>query len=648
MPPTSSVQDLDSTDSLPTPADQQLLLAAWKGDVAQLNEAIQKKASLQSAFHFNGGPEPPTAAAAARHGQLDELQQLMAADNKLAAQDYDGSTALHLAAYKGHMEVAAELLCSSGGRWDIPDKQGQLPLHVASSHNHLGVVELLLHASRTPAHVDAVTSCGATPLALACSKGHGEVVRLLLAAGADPRHILDSNGEDSALLHLVAGAGHLPVLQQLLAAMVAGQGMGSVNAVGPDGLTAVQVALRGGRLACAQALIAAGADVDRVPGVETMYGVTTHFECTLLHWAVSQGLAAAVPLLANPSNLRLCWHRGHTPMALAMVNKDVAVAQALLAAVPPAERHHTWLYDAWTYAVDNKVPAIRALVPGMLRDECELYKQLLQQRQGVGKQEGRGQRNPAAVLAAVASGLWGALSPTAVDAEGLPAVADQGVACFRVVLEVLGLPSAGGCLQQVLQTVESIDQSVGRGEATRQLLWVLHSGWLEGLQPLLQVRQQAVNPLQEMLGTLPPGRQRQQQQQQQQHADGSEGGTSSSAAAGAQNVQSSSCAGVHGSTQGSVPGPSPEKQALAAARAGQWEEFVQHLEQLTGLQPARACEVLAAVVAAKGRGWSPALARLCEVLLGAWWAGRQTAAARAAQEQVRAVVGAVLACNLRV
>jgi hypothetical protein len=227
--------------------------------------------------------------------------------------------------------------------------------------------------------------------------------------------------------------------------------------------------------------------------------------------------------------------------------------------------------------------------------------------------------------------LFDALLGTATRAAGAPAVADQGVACFRVVLEVLGLPAAGGCLQRLLQLFTGIDQSVGHGNLTTQLLWVLHSSWLEGLQPLLQVRQQVVHPLQEVPAAAPCW-----QQQQQQHADGWR------ESAGAQDVHSSAHAGMLRSTQMPALSPDPEQLALAAAGAGQSGEFVQHLEQLTGLRPDRACEVLSEVATAQGGGRSPGVVRLCEVLLAAWLAARQTAAASAAQEQVEAVLGAVM------
>ena len=73
----------------------------------------------------------------------------------------------------------SELLLA-GANMDSRDCDGFTPLHVASRHNCLGVVEQLLAAN---AKVNILDSSGGTPLKLAARNGHVDVVRALLRRG---------------------------------------------------------------------------------------------------------------------------------------------------------------------------------------------------------------------------------------------------------------------------------------------------------------------------------------------------------------------------------------------------------------------------------------------------------------------------------
>ena len=54
-----------------------------------------------------------------------------------------GSTALHYASCRGHLEIA-ELLTSSGADVNIIDSEGRTALHMASMFGYLEIVQLLL------------------------------------------------------------------------------------------------------------------------------------------------------------------------------------------------------------------------------------------------------------------------------------------------------------------------------------------------------------------------------------------------------------------------------------------------------------------------------------------------------------------------
>lgn len=86
---------------------------------------------------------------------------------------------LMMAALKGHADLARKLIARGA---DI-NKTGWTPLHYASTHGHLAIMQMLLDEH---AYIDAESPNGTTPLMMAAHYGTTEAVRLLLEAGADP------------------------------------------------------------------------------------------------------------------------------------------------------------------------------------------------------------------------------------------------------------------------------------------------------------------------------------------------------------------------------------------------------------------------------------------------------------------------------
>jgi uncharacterized protein len=99
------------------------------------------------------------------------------------AQQGDGSTALHFAAYDDDLAIA-DLLIRAGARVDAPNDLGSTPRHLACNNGSAAMVERLLAAKANP---NAKLLDGETVLMTCARTGSASAVKALLVAGADPK-----------------------------------------------------------------------------------------------------------------------------------------------------------------------------------------------------------------------------------------------------------------------------------------------------------------------------------------------------------------------------------------------------------------------------------------------------------------------------
>ncbi|KAG7171841.1 factor 1-like [Homarus americanus] len=87
---------------------------------------------------------------AARRGNLDLLEECLAAGVSVNALDKSGSSSLHAASQGGHLHCILRLLKEPKLEIDLQNKLGDTPLHCAAYRGHSEVVQLLLkHGANT-------------------------------------------------------------------------------------------------------------------------------------------------------------------------------------------------------------------------------------------------------------------------------------------------------------------------------------------------------------------------------------------------------------------------------------------------------------------------------------------------------------------
>ncbi len=151
--------------------------------------------------------------AAAKQGDADAVQALLAGGADPNPARGDGMTALHMAALEGHADVVASLL-KAGAEVGATTRIGAYtPLHLASQGGHGAVVRALLEKGADATL--ATTNSGTTPLHLASRVLDGEeAVAALLEYGAEVNAREGSVGQTP--LMFAAAYNRTPAIQVLL------------------------------------------------------------------------------------------------------------------------------------------------------------------------------------------------------------------------------------------------------------------------------------------------------------------------------------------------------------------------------------------------------------------------------------------------
>ncbi|XP_048452911.1 ankyrin repeat domain-containing protein 6b isoform X2 [Rhincodon typus] len=221
---------------------ERLLIAAHKGQTENVVQLINKGAKIAVTKHGRTALH-----LAAYKGHIDVVRILLKASCDLDIQDDSDQTALHRAAVVGNTEVISALILEGCGL-DRQDKDGNTALHEACWHGFSQSVKLLVKAG---ANVHAKNQAGNLALHLACQNGHSQSSRVLLLGGSRP-DIKNSMGD--TCLHIATRYNHVTIIRILLSAFC------SVSEKNQAGDSPLHIAAALNHKKIARLLLEAGAD----------------------------------------------------------------------------------------------------------------------------------------------------------------------------------------------------------------------------------------------------------------------------------------------------------------------------------------------------------------------------------------------------
>lgn len=320
-----AVQEVDVNS-----VDEQLLQAAANGNSLLLARLLANGADIDCCHCERGERTPLIVASRGGHASVVEILIMHGANPTL--QDYNGRTALHHSAERGHTSIVRMLVRCGEPIVNMHDKKGQTSLDFAIAKNVGGVVNLLLFNGANDAsgrarklmremrstrnaknNLTVEIESGRLPVHWAAWIGSSCTFQALIDKSVD---IQSTDILGLTPLHIAAMNGSLPIVQ-----IVLNQLRINIDANDSTGATALHHAASSGHVAIVQLLLDRGADRSAKDVNQEMP----------LHEAVSSGQHDIVAVLldvgANPGTR---YRDGGTLLHRASIEGHFTTAQLLL------------------------------------------------------------------------------------------------------------------------------------------------------------------------------------------------------------------------------------------------------------------------------------------------------------------------------
>uniref|UniRef100_A0A4W3KAD2 Ankyrin repeat domain 6b n=1 Tax=Callorhinchus milii TaxID=7868 RepID=A0A4W3KAD2_CALMI len=302
---------------------ERLLIAAHKGQTDNVVQLINKGAKIAVTKH---GRTPLHLAS--YKGHIDVVRILLKASCDLDIQDDSDQTALHRAAVVGNTEVISALI-HEGAALDRQDKDGNTALHEAAWHGFSQSVKLLVKAG---ANVHAKNQAGNIALHLACQNGHSQSSRVLMLGGSRPD---TKNSMGDTCLHIAVRYNHVTIVRILLSAFC------SVSQKNQAGDTPLHIAAALNHKKMARLLLEGGADgniannAGLIP-LDTARESNNPEVALLLTKApqVSVGIVFSLPPFPLPFSSPPCSYHLH-PLSLSRCTREAVCSISALSDPPP-------------------------------------------------------------------------------------------------------------------------------------------------------------------------------------------------------------------------------------------------------------------------------------------------------------------------
>ena len=186
---------------------------------------------------------------AAGENNIAEVRRLLDDGANPNQVNVDSDTALMLAAFVGHTQIAKALL-DGGANPNQAGANGFTALIFAAIKGHTQIAKALLDGGANPNQAETEVN-GSTALIAAAIKGHTQIVKALLDGGANPNQ---ARTDGSTALMVAAGKGHTQIVKALL------DGGANPNQAAANDLTALMVAALEGHSQIVKALLDGGAN----------------------------------------------------------------------------------------------------------------------------------------------------------------------------------------------------------------------------------------------------------------------------------------------------------------------------------------------------------------------------------------------------